>query len=247
MQKTIVKYKGLELLCKVETVSKYREGKIKLDDCLLADIVFKNASKGDRASDSDLKQVFDTADVDTCIKIMLDKGDFQLTKKEMKEKVDKRRKQIVVELNDLYMNPKNGLPYTVGMWDSILTEHRINVNLDESIERQVANIHKQLLGKVGMSKLEQLELILELKHSYWGSVSATVYQNGTVVREKFGPKTAKFELQTTNKGFMAINAKLSAVTSGDHYLEHKSTYEKLRSTNKVDRRPTKGRNKNKTQ
>ena len=41
-KQTVVKYKGLELLCKPETVAKYREGKLGLDSCILADIIFKN-------------------------------------------------------------------------------------------------------------------------------------------------------------------------------------------------------------
>lgn len=243
---TVVKYKGLELLCKAETVAKYREGKLKADKTLLAEIIFKNASKADQASSSDLKKAFDTDDLTSCIKTMLDKGSFQLTKNELKEKVTQKRKKLCALLNESYVNPKNSLPYTVTMWDSILTEHKITVDPDTPVDSQMNDVKKKLLGKVGMSKVDQMELILIIKHDYWAKISGLVYQIATIVREKYMPKEVKMELAMCPTYFVKLSAELNRIADGDHYLETKESYLKSRKVEQpVSRRPAKGKNKNK--
>lgn len=245
-KQTVVKYKGLELLCKAETVAKYREGKLKADDCLLAEIIFKNASKADQASSSDLKKVFDTDNLDNCIKTMLNKGSFPLTKNELKEKVLQKRKKLCTLLNDTYVNPKNSLPYTITMWDSILTEYKITVDPDTPVDTQMNDVKKKLLGKVAMSKVDQMEIILVLKHDYWAKISGLVYQTATIVREKYMPKEVKMELAMRPSDFVKLSAELNKIADGDHYLETKESYLKSRKPEQqVSRRPAKGKNKNK--
>jgi ribosome maturation protein SDO1 len=245
-KQSVVKYKGLELLCKAETVAKYREGKLKADDCLLAEIIFKNASKADQASSSDLKKVFGTDNLDTSIKTMLDKGSFQLTKNELKEKVAQKRIKLCALLNDTYVNPKNSLPYTITMWDSILTEYKITVDPDTPADSQMNDVKKKLLGKVAMAKVDQMELILILKHDYWAKISGSVYQTATIVREKYLPKEVKMELAMRPSDFVKLSAELNKIADGDYYLETKESYVKSkRPEQSVLRKPAKGKNKNK--
>lgn len=242
----LVKYNGLELLCKPETVTKYREGKLSVSSTVITDIIFTNSNKGDQASASDLKKVFNTEDINSCIKTILDKGTFKLTKNELKEKVNQKRKKVCNLFNENYINPKNGLPYTITMWDSILTENKIIIDPEKSADTQMNDIKKKLLGKVAMAKVNQQELILILKHEYWGKISGTIHQLATIVRDKYLPKEVKMELQMRPADFVKISTQLNTITGGDHYFESKEAYLKSRKPEeKIMRKPAKGKNKNK--
>ena len=55
----VVKYKknkcNFEVLVKPQTVLKYKNGKLQIEDVLYADTIFSNAQKGDKANFEDLK------------------------------------------------------------------------------------------------------------------------------------------------------------------------------------------------
>jgi len=94
-QTTIVKYQNLELACKVNTVSKYRSGKLPLDKVLLSDEIFKTVKNGKRANATDLENAFGTKNVLECINIMLQKGNYHISAEERKEKVAEKKEKLL--------------------------------------------------------------------------------------------------------------------------------------------------------
>lgn len=89
---------------------KFRKGELGWADVLYADEVFKSFSKAEKAKGTDLRSVivlltlcstekhcsaaFGTENVQDCAKIIVEKGELQLTANERKEFVEKKRAEI---------------------------------------------------------------------------------------------------------------------------------------------------------
>jgi len=74
------KEKKFELLVDPEKALELRSGKkIPLDDLLATNEVFKDAKKGDRVSEKELKEAFGTDDLQTVVEDIVKKGVIQLT------------------------------------------------------------------------------------------------------------------------------------------------------------------------
>ena len=71
---SVVKYKGLEILCRAETLARYREGKLTKDEVLISDEIYKSVKKGDKANAEDLLEALGSANKAKCLKTMLDQG-----------------------------------------------------------------------------------------------------------------------------------------------------------------------------
>jgi len=107
----VVRYKvgksNFEILTKPGSVLKYREGKLGWDNVPFADVVYKNQAKGDKASAIELKAAFKTENENESMKIIAEKGELQLTTGERKDKVDKKRAEVINYIHKYYTDPKS--------------------------------------------------------------------------------------------------------------------------------------------
>ena len=102
-----------EVLTRIGSVTKYRDGKLGFDNVLFgivffvvvvtsdtnisptADEIFTNFHKGEKAKATDLLAAFGTEDVTACLKVIVDKGELQLTTAERREKSDAKKNEVV--------------------------------------------------------------------------------------------------------------------------------------------------------
>ncbi|MGD9962315.1 MAG: ribosome assembly factor SBDS, partial [Thermoplasmata archaeon] len=76
---------SFEILIDPAVVQKMKDGKeVDLIDHMVIDTIFKNAKKGTRAPDDKIKQVFGTMDATEVAKIIILKGEVQLTTEQRK-------------------------------------------------------------------------------------------------------------------------------------------------------------------
>ena len=97
-QTQLVRYRHgkltFEVMTNLGSVQKYRDQKLGLDNVLQADVVWTNQSKGERAKGSELKEAFNTEDTMECIRVILAKGEIQLTAAERREQTEQKRREI---------------------------------------------------------------------------------------------------------------------------------------------------------
>lgn len=146
----VVRYKHsgqtLEVLAKVGSMKPYRDGKMKIDQVLVTDEIFSNASKFLKAKNSDIKKVCETEDKAQCLKIILDNGEFPLSKKEMNDMVDARRMEIVNYIHKYYHDPTKNpvIPHPTTRIENTLAEMRIRIDPHQSVRNQIAPIIKKM-------------------------------------------------------------------------------------------------------
>ncbi len=76
--RTVVKYKDFEVVCYPETLYKYRNNQLSFDKTCIISTIFKNATTGDIAYSAQLKKAFDTDNPQTCVELILKKGEYKL-------------------------------------------------------------------------------------------------------------------------------------------------------------------------
>lgn len=144
--KTIVKYKNLEVICKPEKMVFYRQGKLSIDDVIMSDDIYTNASKFNKASATDLKKYLNIDNIMECRKLILDNGEFPLTTKELREMTQQKRNEIINYIHKTYIDPSTKKPYSTNLIDSTLTNIKMRIdphipaiNQFEKSKRQIAN------------------------------------------------------------------------------------------------------------
>ena len=136
----------LEVLTKPGTMKPYREGKMKIDQVLVAEEIFSNASKVQKAKNADLKKTCGTDNKSECIKMILDHGDFPLTKKELNDMVQGKRNEIVNYIQKYYYDPTKDpvIRHPISRIESVLNDMRIKIDPHEPINQQLKPILKKL-------------------------------------------------------------------------------------------------------
>jgi len=160
---TIVKYKvgknQFEIICKPGTVQLFRDGKIGYDKVMQADVVFTNASKFLKAGDTELINSFETSNQEECIKTILIKGEFSLTKKEMQDKVDIKRRELLHLMHKHYHDPRSSpaIPHPEARLVAVLDEMKYHVDPFESCEKQLKVIDKKITDFIPVKRMPLVE------------------------------------------------------------------------------------------
>ncbi len=86
-----------EILVDCDMALALKEGKnISLKDVLAADKIFSDAKKGLEASENAMKQIFGTSEPEEVAKIIIKKGEIQLTREHRANLRERKRKQIII-------------------------------------------------------------------------------------------------------------------------------------------------------
>src|SRR3989454_11338777 len=100
-----------EVLVKPEAVQKIRDGKdVDVLSSLAIDEIFRDAHKGSKASSEKMKEFFETDDPLAVAKILIKKGEIQLTTEQRREMQEQKRRQIVQYIAANAINPQTGAP-----------------------------------------------------------------------------------------------------------------------------------------
>jgi ribosome maturation protein SDO1 len=77
-----------------------------LKNILVAEEVYADAKKGERAKAGDVEKVFGTSDIMKILEFILDEGEVQLTTDRRRKKVEEKRKQVVAILLREAIDPR---------------------------------------------------------------------------------------------------------------------------------------------
>jgi ribosome maturation protein SDO1 len=151
-------------------------------DILEIDIIYNDASKGERASEDDLMYVFKTTDVIQIAKHILEEGTLQLTQEQRKELAEKKRKQIINWVSKNAIDPKTNLPHPPARIENAMEYGKIRVDPFKSIDEQLKDIVKKLMEYLPI-RVEQVKLAVRMPAEYGGKAYGLVKRFGTMEKE----------------------------------------------------------------
>jgi ribosome maturation protein SDO1 len=205
-----------EVMTKPGTLLKWRAGEIPkadIDAVLFTDVLFKSAHTGDRHPDADIERAFGSDALRPALTTVLEKGELQLTAAERKEKVDRKRREIVNYIHKYFINPATKTPHPVTRIDAAIDEVRFRVDPDTPAERQAADLLKKLVG-ILMLKKSEMRGVLTIPHAVLGSCQGIVHKYCEVAREKYDGDGCTMEVAVVPGDYDALMAELARVSKG---------------------------------
>ncbi len=194
----------------------YKNGEIgEVANVMIADFIFTDAKKGEKASTEKLENTYGTSDAFEVAKIMFEKGTFQLNAQQRKEMVEQKHKKIIYIISRTYVDPKTKIPHPPQRIQNAMEEAKISIDPFIEAEEQVQEIVDTLRSILPMSS-ENIQIALKIPAEYTGKSYGTVKNYGTIKREEWqnnGSWVAVVELPAAMQ--MELLDKLGKETQGN--------------------------------
>ncbi|MAE42322.1 ribosome assembly factor SBDS [Candidatus Woesearchaeota archaeon] len=172
-----------EVLVDCNNAIAIREGKeIDMKDVLAAMKIFTDSKKGLEASETAMKQIFQTSDAEEVAKQIIKKGEIQLTSEYRNQLKENKRKQIINIIHRNGVDPKTHTPHPVIRIENAFEEAKFHVDEFTSVEKQVQEALKKIQPILPI-KFEVKELAVKIGPEYAGKAYGTVKNYGTILRE----------------------------------------------------------------
>ena len=143
-------------------------------DFLEIDKIFSDSKKGEVSSSSDLKEAFNTEDINAITEEIVKKGEVLVTQEQRSEEHEKNLKQVIDFLATNSTNPQTKNPHTPERIKSAIEEAHINIK-NVPVENQIQEIIEQL-SKVIPIKIETKKVKVIIPAVYTGKAYGAINQ-----------------------------------------------------------------------
>jgi len=174
-----------EVLVKPDAVQKIRDGKeVDVLSSLAIDEVFRDAHKGSKASSEKMKEFFETDDPVAVAKILIQKGEIQLTTEQRRQMQEQKRRQIVQYIAANAINPQTGAPHPPTRIEIAMEEAKVHVDPFKSIEEQVKEILDALRPLIPI-RFEKARIAVKLSAEDAAKCFGDIRTFGTILKEEW--------------------------------------------------------------
>ena len=176
---------NFEILVDCGNALALREGKaVDMHDILAAMKIFSDAKKGLEASETAMKQIFSTNDVNEVAKAIIQKGEIQLTQEYRESLREEKRKQIIAIIHRNGVDPSTHFPHPPQRIENAFAEAKFHVDEFKSVQEQVQEALKKLRPILPI-KFEIKEVAIKISPEYAPKCYSTVKSFGTMLREEW--------------------------------------------------------------
>ena len=184
---TVVRYshegEKFEILVKPDPALDYKLGKKKdVSSVLVSDDIYTDSGKGTKPATEKLVKAFKTEDSTEIVKIILQKGDLNLTTDQRRKMVDEKKKQIIAFIAKTYVDPKTHLPHPPLRIEQAMKDGRISVDPQKNVDEQVKDIVDKLRSIIAL-KSENLQLEIVIPAQYASQSYAVLKSVGSLKKE----------------------------------------------------------------
>jgi ribosome maturation protein SDO1 len=146
-----------------------------LKNILVAEEIYENAKKGERAKATDVQKIFGTTDIMQILQLILREGEVQLTTEQRRKRVEERRKQIIAILLREAIDPRTKAPHTQQRIEMALEEAKVHVDPFKDPRDQIPEITKKLIMILPM-KFEKVKVAVktppQFAHRCYGTLKS---------------------------------------------------------------------------
>jgi len=174
-----------EILVDPDLAADFKRGKeIELDDMLAVEEIFKDAKKGDKASEEAMMKAFNTTDPLEVSALIIKKGQVQLTAQQRKEMQEEKRKKIIATITREAINPQTKLPHPARRIEIAMEESKIHVDPFKSVDEQVATVLKAIRTKIPI-RFEKVNVAIRVPGDFTGKIYNVIPEFGETKKEEW--------------------------------------------------------------
>ncbi len=172
-----------EILVDCDKALELKKGEnVAVEDVVATSDVFKDVKKGEKASENDLKEVFQTEDKNEIFRRIIKDGEVQLTSKHREEEREKKFKMIVNLIHRNAVDSKTGYPHPVASIENALNESNFRVDDHKKAEEQVEDALKAIRALIPI-KFEKKEIAVKVPAAYAGLAKGIVSKHKVIKEE----------------------------------------------------------------
>lgn len=174
-----------EILVDCDKALAYREGKvIDIAQVLASKEIFSDVKKGLRASEAEIKRLFQTVRPEDIADSILKKGEIQITAEHRNQLREEKKKQIITFLHRNAVDPKTGYPIPAQRIETLLEQAKVRIDEYHSVELQVQDILPKIRPLAAI-KLEVRELELHVPTKHASATSGYIKRGTKILREQW--------------------------------------------------------------
>jgi len=178
---------SFEVLIDSDVAKELREGnEVDISDHMAIEEIFRDAKKGDRASEEKTMEVFGTTDVLEVAREIILKGEVQLTTEQRREMQEVKRKRIVAEIARNAINPQTKVPHPPQRIEMAMEEAKVHIDPFKSVEAQVPLVLDKLRPLIPI-RFEKSKIAVKLPGDEYGRCYEDIVHFGTILREEWQP------------------------------------------------------------
>ena len=174
-----------EILVDPSAIDNIKSGKIEnVVEHMVIDEIFKDAHKGDRAGEDSVREVFGTTDVNEVAKVIVKRGQVQLTTEQRRKMLEEKKRQIIMEISRNAINPQTKTPHPPKRIELAMEEAKVRVDPLKSVEEQVPLVLKALRPLIPI-RFEKIKIAVKISGEMYGKVYADISKMGAILREEW--------------------------------------------------------------
>ena len=174
-----------EILIDPKAASDIIDGKeVDILSSLAIDQVFKDARKGERASEESIRKCFGTTDIQEVAKQIVIKGNIQLTTEQRREMQRRKFNQIVEIIAKNAMNPQTKMPHPRQRIELAMKEAGVHIDPFKPVDEQVKEVVAKLRPILPIS-MEQVKVQIKIPARFIGKAYGVVRSYGTLLKEEW--------------------------------------------------------------
>jgi len=185
---------------------------------LQAEHVYRDARKGDLASEPKVKEIFGTTDALEVAKRIIREGEFHLTAEQIRRIIDQKTEKIVDYIHMNALNPTTKLPHPKTRIKLAMDEAHLHIDIHRSIGSQLEEFVSKLRPIIPLS-FEQVHLAIVIPSRYAGAYSK-IKSNYDLINEKWNNDgSVRFELKIPAGTKIEIFNLINTATHGEASVE----------------------------
>jgi len=163
----------------------YRQNQpVGVKDVLMDQKIFSDAKKGMLASESAMKQIFNTSEQLKVAETILKKGDVHLTAEHKARLIEEKRKRIIDIIHMNGVDPRTHLPHPLSRLKNAFDEARVRISQYKGAEDQVQDVLKALRPVLPI-KFEVKRVEIRVPAKYAGMFHLLVKGFATVLKKEW--------------------------------------------------------------
>ncbi len=207
--------KVFEILVDSEEAYKYKQGNGSLEDALIADDIYTNVRKGDKAPEKDIEEAFGTTDTRKVAEIIIKQGTVNISSEYRNKLVEQKTRQVIEIIRTQSYNPRDNLPIPAARIENAMTELKIKIDIFKNAQEQAKEIVEEI-SKIMPISMKSLTIALHIPAKYAGQAYNAFHTFGKVIHEEWQSNgSLQIHVQIPAGRKTDLISKANALTHGD--------------------------------
>lgn len=146
---------------------------IDLNDIFPTFDIFRDVKKGDRVTEEELQEVFETHEGRIVAAHFILEAEFAWTQDQRDKWLEKKKKQIITILARNSINPQTKKPHPPKRIEKAMEEARVSIDVNQSAEEQVEEVLKKIKFIIPI-RMEALKMAIKVPAQYAAKAYNTV-------------------------------------------------------------------------